>query len=141
MEQSNFYEVLRVKSTATFEEIKKSYQQLILQYHPDKKNFEANDSSLDDNQIFIEIDRAWKILRDSEKRKKYDAEARQAKYDDKPIIHETLRRADFDFDKEIKVYYRDCRCGGNYSIPENCTKENIYIGCDECSLMVELVNE
>ena len=32
----DYYSVLNVKKTATLEEIKKSYRQLALKYHPDK---------------------------------------------------------------------------------------------------------
>ena len=34
--ETKLYKVLGVKSTATPDEIKKSYRKLIIQYHPDK---------------------------------------------------------------------------------------------------------
>lgn len=32
----DYYEILNIEKNASFAEIKKSYQQLILKYHPDK---------------------------------------------------------------------------------------------------------
>lgn len=148
-----FYDILQVESTASQEEIKKSYQQLVLQHHPDKKNLvEPNN---DDNSIFIAIDEAWKVLRDPELRHIYDVELRQADYNDKPIVHETLTKADFEYDQESNLYYHNCRCGGVYVLPDedeeeeaqddtkvpdqsNEDKESIYISCDECSLVIEV---
>ncbi|XP_063708756.1 dnaJ homolog subfamily C member 24-like [Culicoides brevitarsis] len=129
----NLYDVLQVSPTATHDEIKRSYQNLVLKHHPDKAQSASNDT-------FIEIDEAWKVLRDAEKRKQYDAELGQARFDDKPIVHETLRKSDFDFDAESETFYRDCRCGGVYVMPDDDggTDDSIYIACDECSLVIEL---
>lgn len=135
MARPNYYEVLCVSSSATHDEIKKSYQNLVLKLHPDK-------TSSGSNQEFIEVDEAWKVLRDPESRKQYDAEMGQARFDDKPIVHETLRKTEFSYDADSDVYYHDCRCGGVYVIPEEFNEsqiqENIYIACEECSLVIEL---
>lgn len=130
MAHPNLYEVLCVSSSATYDEIKKSYQNLVLKFHPDK-------TSTSSHKEFIEVDEAWKVLRDTAQRKQYDAELGQARFDDKPIVHETLKKSEFDYDEESGVYYHECRCGGVYVMPEE-TQENVYIACDECSLVIEL---
>uniref|UniRef100_A0A336N157 CSON014326 protein n=1 Tax=Culicoides sonorensis TaxID=179676 RepID=A0A336N157_CULSO len=133
----NFYDVLQIPLDASQEEIKKSYQNLVLKHHPDKTNTESHTE-------FIEIDEAWKVLRDPEKRKQYDAELGQSRFDDKPIVHETLKKSDFEYDEESETYYHDCRCGGVYLIPdefeanEDKAEKSLYIACDECSLVIEL---
>ncbi len=63
----DYYEILGVGRNASESELKKSYRQLALKYHPDKNpgNKEAEDH-------FKEAAEAYEILRDPEKRKIYD---------------------------------------------------------------------
>jgi len=67
-EENDLYIILNVKSDATSEEIKKSYKKLILKYHPDKNK----DNKDYYKKKFIDIQQAFKILYDKEKRKQYD---------------------------------------------------------------------
>jgi molecular chaperone DnaJ len=62
----DLYEVLGVKKGASAEEIKKAYRKLARQYHPDKNPDEAAE------ERFKEIQGAYDILSDPEKRKQYD---------------------------------------------------------------------
>jgi len=63
----DYYEVLGVPRGASEDEIRKSFRKLARQYHPDvakdKKNAEEK---------FKEINEAYEVLSDAEKRKKYD---------------------------------------------------------------------
>src|SRR5580692_7577724 len=63
----DYYEVLGVSKTATQEEIRKAFRQLARKHHPDvskdKKKAEEK---------FKEINEAYEVLSDPEKRKKYD---------------------------------------------------------------------
>jgi len=67
MEYKDYYKILGVLKEASQDEIKKSYRKLALKYHPDKNqgNKEAEDR-------FKEIGEAYEVLKDPEKRKKYD---------------------------------------------------------------------
>ncbi len=64
---AGLYEVLGVPKTATQDEIKKAYRKLARQYHPDRN---PDDSAAEEK--FKEIQGAYDVLGDAEKRKSYD---------------------------------------------------------------------
>ncbi len=64
----NFYEVLGVSKTASPEEIKKAYRKLARLYHPD-----TNAGDKEAEERFKEIQGAYDVLSEPEKRKQYDA--------------------------------------------------------------------
>jgi molecular chaperone DnaJ len=68
----NLYDVLGVKKDATDKEIKQAYRKLARKYHPD-----VNPGNKSAESNFKEINAAYEVLSDAEKRKKYD------KYGDK----------------------------------------------------------
>jgi molecular chaperone DnaJ len=61
------YDTLGVKKGASADEIKKAYRKLAAQYHPDKN---PGDSSAEEK--FKEVQSAYDVLSDVEKRKQYD---------------------------------------------------------------------
>lgn len=63
----NYYYFLGVKENASAEDIKKAYRKLSFKYHPDKNE---NDDFFADR--FREIQEAYEILGDQEKRRIYD---------------------------------------------------------------------
>ncbi len=67
MAEKNYYIILEVKSSATFEEIKSSYRILAKKYHPDK-----NIGNKAAEEYFKEIQQAYTVLSNPEKRRKYD---------------------------------------------------------------------
>src|SRR6476660_572284 len=60
----NYYDILGVGKTASQDEIKKAYRKLAHKFHPDKG--EGNDAK------FKEVNEAYQVLSDSEKRGQYD---------------------------------------------------------------------
>jgi len=70
----NYYQLLGTENAASVEEVKKSYLDFSRKYHPDKINA-APDSTvmLRANEVFAEINRAYEILSDKEKKSEYDA--------------------------------------------------------------------
>jgi curved DNA-binding protein CbpA len=62
----DYYELLGVNRSASDAEIKRAYRRLSFQYHPDKN------SSLEAEELFKEINAAYDVLGDPEKRRAYD---------------------------------------------------------------------
>lgn len=62
----NFYDILGIQQNASKTEIKKAYHKLVMLYHPDKC------TDKDSNEKFQEIQTAYEILYDDDKRKEYD---------------------------------------------------------------------
>lgn len=67
MEFKDYYKTLGVSKTATAQEIKAAYRSLARKHHPD---FHPGDKKAEDR--FKEINEAYEILSDPDKRKKYD---------------------------------------------------------------------
>lgn len=63
----DFYETLGVSKSATQDELKKAYRKLAMQYHPDK-----NPDDKEAETKFKEINEAYDILKDEQKRAAYD---------------------------------------------------------------------
>lgn len=67
MAKRDYYEVLEVSPQASAEEIKKSYRMLALKFHPDR-----NDGNSEAEERFKEIQEAYSVLSDADKRARYD---------------------------------------------------------------------
>ena len=66
----DYYEVLGVSRDATAKTIKDAYRKLARQYHPDLQQTTAKKKTAEEK--FKEINEAYEVLGDHEKRKKYD---------------------------------------------------------------------
>jgi len=64
----DYYKILDVPKTASSEEIKKAFRNLARQYHPD-----VNQGKKEAEEKFKEINEAFQIIGNPEKRKQYDA--------------------------------------------------------------------
>ena len=77
MAGKDYYNILGVRRNATEQEIKQAYRRLARKFHPDvnpgNKNAEAR---------FKEINEAYEVLSDKEKRGKYDRYGEQWQYAD-----------------------------------------------------------
>jgi len=67
MDYKDYYKILGVSKTANADEIKKAYRKLAVKYHPDKN---AGNKAAEEK--FKEISEAHEVLKDPDKRAKYD---------------------------------------------------------------------
>ncbi len=64
MSKRDYYEVLGVSKTASDDEIKKAFRKAAVQHHPDKEG--------GDEAKFKEVNEAYEVLKDKQKRQRYD---------------------------------------------------------------------
>lgn len=64
MEYKDYYKILGVDKNATQDEIKKAYRKLAKKYHPD-----VNKNNKEAERKFKEVNEAYEVLGDEEKRK------------------------------------------------------------------------
>lgn len=67
MAKRDYYEILGVEKSASQEEIKKAYRKIALKYHPDR-----NPDDQESEEKFKEAAEAYEVLKDPDKRQKYD---------------------------------------------------------------------
>lgn len=60
----DYYKILGIEKNASQDDVKKAFKKLALQYHPDRPT--------GDEKKFKEINEAYQVLNDTDKRKKYD---------------------------------------------------------------------
>jgi len=70
--RKTFYEILGVAKNAAQEEIKKVFRDLASKYHPDKYEHLADDMKQEAARRFTEINEAYQILSNPQKRAEYD---------------------------------------------------------------------
>lgn len=67
MDYKDYYKVLGLEKTASADVIKKAYRKLAVKYHPDK-----NPGNKASEEKFKELNEAYEVLGDKEKRQRYD---------------------------------------------------------------------
>ena len=110
----DYYAILGVEKNATSEEINKSYRKLAIQWHPDKNLDNAQEAS----EKFKEINEAYDVLSDAEKRAKYDRFG-------------TADPNELNFDSAFDFFGRNFRRKQGQDIQVSClvSFKEAYVGC------------
>lgn len=101
----NLYDILNISKDATYDEIKSSYKLLAKKYHPDKNK---DPSAIDK---FKEIQSAYEILSDKQKRQEYDSLSSSEKIELYDALREYFNKIIPNYtnayDTFVKNYYGD----------------------------------
>jgi len=109
MATRDYYDILGMSKNASDEEIKRAYRKLAMKYHPDR-----NPNKKEAEERFKEINEAYAVLSDKEKRRQYDtigAEGFRQRFTQEDIFR------GFDFDEILSGLFggrgrREFRSGG-----------------------------
>ncbi len=99
-QQKDYYKILGVSKDASPEEIKKAFRKLAIKYHPDK-----NKGNKEAEERFKEINEAYAVLSDPEKRKQYDTFGSSE-------FHKHYTQEDIFRDFDFSTIFRDLGMGG-----------------------------
>lgn len=73
-QEQTYYEILEVTHDASLQDIKKAYRKLALKHHPDRNSPSEKKAA---TVKFRQVNEAYEVLSDEERRRQYDLELRQ----------------------------------------------------------------
>lgn len=137
MKYKDYYEILGVDKKASQDEIKKAYRRLAKKYHPDAS---PNDKKAE--EMFKEINEAYEVLSDEEKRKVYDQFGQNTNFkhgfDFDPSMfgfgnnvryEYTASDADFDgFSDFFKMFFGRGKGGSTFNIDDLFGRSSVFSG-------------
>ncbi len=88
--EKDYYVILHIPPTASASEIKEAYRLLISALHPDKFQNNSKRANLA-NKIVTDINEAFDVLKDTQKRQEYDLLSRSARETDVSGVEERVR--------------------------------------------------
>ncbi|KAF1387325.1 hypothetical protein PFLUV_G00104260 [Perca fluviatilis] len=152
--ETDLYAVLGASPSDSLQQLRHRYQQLALQYHPDRLGGQCSSEAESGVKKFLEVDAAWRILGDQNNRKQYDLQRRAQELKQDWPVDSTVYLEDMTWDQDGCVYTYSCRCGGGFNVSsaeveeetqmkitdqddeEEETCRGVVVCCDTCSLSV-----
>ncbi|XP_028305812.1 dnaJ homolog subfamily C member 24 isoform X2 [Gouania willdenowi] len=146
--EKDLYAVLGANASDSVQQLRHKYQQLALQFHPDRLVGEETTQLHWAVNRFIEVEAAWRILSDLSSRREYDLQRRAQELKQDGPVDSVVYLEDMTWDQGAGVYTHDCRCGGGFSLSKEVLEEEtqlmeedglqgaVLVCCDTCSLSV-----
>uniref|UniRef100_UPI0037E8AE91 dnaJ homolog subfamily C member 24 n=1 Tax=Semicossyphus pulcher TaxID=241346 RepID=UPI0037E8AE91 len=154
--EKDLYAVLGASPSDSAQQLRHRYQQLALQYHPDRLGGACSSEAESAVKKFLEVDAAWRILSDQSSRRQYDLQRRAQELKQDWPVDSTVYLEDMTWDQDEFVYTYTCRCGGRFDVSEEEVEEDtqrrqqddeeeepeeeehrgVVVCCDTCSLSV-----
>lgn len=153
--EKDLYTVLGASPSESTEQLRHRYQQLALKYHPDRLSGVCSSEAELGRKRFLEVDAAWRILSDENKRREYDLQKRAQDLKQDWPVDSTVHLEDMTWNDDERMYTHCCRCGGEFSLDEEMVLEEtqegthpleeetrgglhrgVLVCCDTCSLSV-----
>lgn len=103
--QQDYYQVLGVPKDATIAEIKKAYKKLVFKYHPDRNR----DNLEEAEAIMKEINVAYEVLSNENKRADYDKSLNEATFNNENFSSNNFKDLSFKIGSRIIKYNKDMR--------------------------------
>ncbi|KAM5248772.1 dnaJ homolog subfamily C member 24 [Ctenodactylus gundi] len=138
--KKDWYSILGAEPSANVSDLKQKYQKLILKYHPDKQSTDVPAGTVEECiQKFIEIDQAWKILGNEERKKQYDLQRHEDELQNMGPVDAQVHLEEMSWNEDDHSFSMNCRCGGKYSVSKDEAEAVSLVTCDTCSLIIELL--
>lgn len=102
MKQKDYYQILGVERVSSQQLIKEAYRKLAFEYHPDR-----NKGDLSAVEKMKELNEAYAVLSDQEKRKRYDAMTQQYGHDGYDRFRQGYSEQDIFRDSDINQIFED----------------------------------
>ncbi|XP_074533939.1 dnaJ homolog subfamily C member 24 [Halichoeres trimaculatus] len=152
--EKDLYAVLGASPSDSAQQLKHRYQQLALQYHPDRLSGVCSSEAESAVKKFLEVDAAWRVLSDQNTRRQYDLQRRAQELKQDWPVDSTVHLEDMTWEQDECVYTYSCRCGGRFDVSMEEVKEEtergqqdeeeeeehrgVVVCCDTCSLSVDV---
>ncbi|XP_068580055.1 dnaJ homolog subfamily C member 24 [Cebidichthys violaceus] len=154
--EEDLYAVLGASPSDSVQQLRHRYQQLALQYHPDRLGGGSSSEAESGVKKFLEVDAAWRILSDHSTRRQYDLQRRAQELKQDWPVDSTVYLENMTWEQDERVYTYSCRCGGGFNVSEEEVGEEtqrrrqddeeeeteeeehrgVVVCCDTCSLSV-----
>jgi DnaJ-class molecular chaperone len=102
MQFKDYYQILNVSRDASAQDIKKAFRRLALQYHPDRNPENTEEAG----EKFKEINEAYEVLGDEQKRWQYDRLASLSSYPRGTMPVEDIFNEDMGADSILEILRR-----------------------------------
>jgi curved DNA-binding protein CbpA len=114
MSLKNYYRILGVNRNASAQDIKKAFRQLALRYHPDRNP----DNMKQAEEKFKEINEAYEVLGDEQKKRQYDRLLNWPNYSRRTIIINDIPNSGVDLDLVREMLQRLADIGLSFGAPD-----------------------